>query len=54
MSFSPRTRIANKAQPGYRRGDLCVKCRKLMEAWVGYCATPKADKVVPLRKQVLS
>src|SRR6202040_3161452 len=46
--------ISNKAEAAYRRGDLFEKRRKLMEAWAGYCATPKAEKVVPLRKQALS
>jgi integrase len=46
--------IANKAEAAYRRGDLFEKRRKLMEAWASYCATPKAEKVVPLRKQALS
>src|SRR5262249_51814224 len=37
----------------YRRGDVIVKRRKLMEAWGKYCCTPpvekqKSDKVVPL------
>lgn len=46
--------IANKAEAAYRRGDLFEKRRKLMEAWARYCATPKAEKVVPLRKQALA
>lgn len=41
--------IANKAEAAYRRGDLFDKRRKLMEAWAGYCASPKEGKVVPLR-----
>lgn len=46
--------IANKAEAAYRRGDLFEKRRKLMEAWARYCATPKAEKVVLLRKQALA
>jgi len=46
--------ISNKAEAAYRRGDLFEKRRKLMEAWAGYCATPKAEKVRLLRKQALS
>jgi len=46
--------ISNKAEAAYRRGDLFEKRRKLMEAWTSYCATPKAEKVVLLRKQALS
>ncbi len=38
--------IENKAEAAYRRGDLFDKRRKLMEAWAGYCAEPKAGKVV--------
>jgi integrase len=45
--------IANKAEAAYRRGDLFEKRGKLMEAWAGYCATPKEAKVVPLRKKAL-
>jgi hypothetical protein len=45
--------IANKAEAAYRRGDLFEKRRKLVEAWAGYCATPKEAKVVPLRKKAL-
>jgi integrase len=44
--------IANKAEAAYRRGDLFEKRRKLMEAWARYCMTPKAERVVPLRKLV--
>jgi integrase len=39
--------ISNKAEAAYRRGDLFDKRRKLMEAWAGYCSSPK--KVVPIR-----
>jgi integrase len=46
--------IANKAEAAYRRGDLFEKRRKLMEAWARYCATPKTEKIVPLRKQALA
>ena len=43
--------ITNKAEAAYRRGDLFEKRNKLMAAWAGYCSTPKAEKIVPLRKQ---
>jgi len=43
--------ITNKAEAAYRRGDLFEKRHKLMEAWAGYCATPK---VVQLHKLALS
>ena len=45
--------MSNKAEAAYRRGDLVEKCRKLMEAW-RVTATPRAEKVVLLRKQALS
>jgi integrase len=45
--------IANKAEAAYRRGDLFDKRNKLMAAWAGYCGTPKAEKIVPLRKKAL-
>ena len=43
--------IKNKAEAAYRRGDLFEKRSKLMEAWAGYCATPKTDKVVVFRRK---
>jgi integrase len=46
--------IANKAEAAYRRGDLLEKRRKLMEAWAGYCTTPKDANVVPLHKKAHS
>ena len=46
--------ISNKAEAAYRRGDLFDKRRKLMEAWASYCAKKSSDKIVPIRKHVLS
>jgi integrase len=46
--------VANKAEAAYRRGDLFEKRRKLMIAWAGYCAAPKAAKIIPLRQQALA
>ena len=46
--------ITNKAEAAYRRGDLFEKRNKIMAAWAGYCTTPKAEKIVPLRKQALA
>jgi integrase len=43
--------IENKAEAAYRRGDLFDKRRKLMEAWAGYCSTPRANKVVAFRRK---
>ncbi len=45
--------IENKAEAAYRRGDLFEKRRKLMNAWASYCATPKSEKIIPLRMQAL-
>jgi integrase len=42
--------IENKVEAAYRRGDLFDKRRKLMEAWAVYCAAPKTDKIVALRR----
>jgi hypothetical protein len=52
--LTSRKYVSNKAEAAYRRGDLFEKRRKLMEAWAGYCATPRAEKVVLLGKQALS
>jgi integrase len=46
--------ITNKAEAAYRRSDLFEKRHKLMAAWAGYCRTPKAEKIVPLRKHALA
>jgi integrase len=43
--------IENKVEAAYRRGDLFEKRRKLMEAWVSYCATPKSGKIVEFRRK---
>jgi integrase len=50
LAHAPGTLV----ERSYRRGDVIVKRRKLMEAWGKYCTTPsvekqKGDKVVPLR-----
>ena len=41
--------IGDKVEKAYRRGDLYLKRRVLMEAWAKYCAKPIAT-VTPLRK----
>jgi integrase len=46
--------IANKAEAAYRRGDLFEKRRKLMNAWAGYCATPRSARVIALRQSALA
>ncbi len=44
--------IKNATEAAYRRGDMFAKRRKLMEAWAGYCTTPKTTgEVVPLRSR---
>jgi integrase len=50
LAHAPGTLV----ERSYRRGDVIVKRRKLMEAWGKYCTTPlvekqKSNKVVPLR-----
>lgn len=42
--------IKDETEAAYRRGVLFNKRRKLMEAWAGYCAAPKAGKVVAFRQ----
>jgi integrase len=41
----------NAVERAYRRGDVIVKRRKMMEAWAAFCSTPPAvsGEVVPLR-----
>jgi integrase len=46
--------VGNAVERSYRRTDLPVKRRKLMEAWSKYCCTPplekqKSDNVLPMR-----
>lgn len=43
--------IENKVEAAYRRSDLFDKRRKLVEAWAVFCATPRAVKVVALRRK---
>ena len=43
--------VENKVEAAYRRGDLFNKRRKLMEAWAGYCATPKTGKIIAFGRQ---
>jgi integrase len=43
--------IGNAVEAAYRRGDLLMKRRGLMEAWAAYCAAPAAENVIPLRKE---
>ena len=41
--------IKNKVEAAYRRGDLLVKRRKLMEAWETFCEAPEGI-VVPMNR----
>jgi integrase len=45
--------IDDKTEAAYRRGDLFLKRRRLMEAWTNFCNTPSAKSadVVPLQKR---
>jgi hypothetical protein len=55
VELSLAHRVGSAVENAYRRGDVIVKRRKLMEAWGKYCCTPpveekrKSDKVVALR-----
>jgi hypothetical protein len=43
--------ISDKVEAAYRRGNLFLKRRQLMEAWAKFCATPaSAGRVIPLRQ----
>jgi integrase len=52
IELSLAHRVGNAVENAYRRGDVIVKRRKLMEAWATFCCTPPtvATEVVPLRK----
>jgi integrase len=44
--------IGNQTEKAYRRGDMFMKRRRLMEAWGAFCCTPPAvdtGKVLPMR-----
>src|SRR5829696_8930363 len=45
--------VGNDTEHAYRRGDALEKRRKLMEAWAGFLASPRAAEsdVTPLRKE---
>jgi integrase len=45
-------KIPNQVEAAYRRGDLLVKRRQLMNAWGKYCTTaPQVAAVMPLRSR---
>ena len=46
--------VADKVEAAYRRGDLFVKRRELMQAWARYCAQPvRASEVVSIRPRAV-
>ena len=47
--------VPDKVEAAYRRGDLLVKRRRLMDDWAVFCSQPPAAKgatVVPLGKHL--
>jgi hypothetical protein len=38
--------VGDKVEAAYRRGDLFMKRRQLMEAWANHCVTRPEGKVV--------
>jgi integrase len=36
--------VGDKVERVYRRGDVLLKRRKLMEAWAGFCTSPPSAK----------
>jgi integrase len=44
--------IGDATEAAYRRGDLFVKRRKLMEAWAAYCAGKSAE-IMPLQRRAV-
>jgi integrase len=54
IELSLAHKVGSAVENAYRRGDVIVKRRKLMEAWARFCTAPlleqrKSDKVVLLR-----
>jgi hypothetical protein len=47
-------RVGSAVENAYRRTDLVIKRRKLVEAWARYCCTPQTvtGEVMPLKKEV--
>ena len=45
--------VADKVEAAYRRADLLVKRRQLMELWSGYCARAPGADVIPLKRSSL-
>jgi hypothetical protein len=53
IELSLAHRVGNAVENAYRRGDVIVKRRKLMEAWATFCCTPPTvtGEVVSLKKE---
>jgi len=48
--------VGDKVEAAYRRGDMMLKRRRLMDAWAAFCAKPpvkqeKRENVTPMRRQ---
>jgi len=54
IELSLAHRVGNEVENAYRRTDLVIKRRKLMQAWAQYCCTPQTvtGEVMPLKKEV--
>jgi integrase len=53
IELSLAHKVGSAVENAYRRGDVIVKRRKLMESWAKYCCTSPvagSGKVLPLRK----
>ena len=58
IELSLAHKVGSAVENAYRRGDVIVKRRKLMEQWARFVTSPpaekqKSDKVVPLRSAAL-
>ena len=56
VEMSLAHRVGSAVENAYRRGDIIVKRRKLMEAWGTYATSPPVEKkgevVVPMRGRI--
>jgi integrase len=53
IELSLAHRVGDATEDSYRRGDVIVKRRMLMEAWANFCIAPPADAaVLPMRRPV--
>jgi integrase len=49
IELSLAHRVGSETERAYRRADMTLKRRKLMEDWARFCCTAAAESVVPLR-----